>query len=83
MKVTVKKKETSIPLSITTEYIKLQDALKFANVVYSGGEAKVLILDGQVKVNGEVCTMRGKKLRSGDKFTFNGETDLICGNESE
>ena len=83
MKVTVKKKETSIPLSITTEYIKLQDALKFANVVYSGGEAKVLILDGQVKVNGEVCTMRGKKLRSGDKFTFNGETYLICGNESE
>ena len=83
MKVTVKKKDTSIPLSITTEYIKLQDALKFANVVYSGGEAKVLILDGQVKVNGEVCTMRGKKLRSGDKFTFNGETYLICGNESE
>ena len=83
MKVTVKKKETSIPLSITTEYIKLQDALKFANVVYSGGEAKVLILDGQVKVNGEVCTMRGKKLRSGDKFTFNGETYLICSNESE
>ena len=83
MKVTVKKKETSIPLSITTEYIKLQDALKFANVVYSGGEAKVLILDGQVKVNGEVCTMRGKKLRNGDKFTFNGETYLICGNESE
>jgi len=83
MKVTVKKKDTSIPLSITTEYIKLQDALKFANVVYSGGEAKVLILDGQVKVNGEVCTMRGKKLRNGDKFTFNGETYLICGNESE
>ena len=83
MKVTVKKKDTSIPLSITTEYIQLQDALKFANVVYSGGEAKVLILDGQVKVNGEVCTMRGKKLRSGDKFTFNGETYLICGNESE
>ena len=83
MKVVVKKKDNSIPVAITTEFIKLQDAMKYANIVYSGGEAKVLILDGQVKVNGEVCTMRGKKLRSGDKFTFNGETYLICGNESE
>ena len=77
MKVVVKKKDNSIPLSITTEFIKLQDALKYANVVYSGGEAKVLILDEQVLVNGEVCTMRGKKLREGDKFTFNGETYVI------
>ena len=77
MKVTVKKKDNSIPLTITTEFIKLQDALKYANVVYSGGEAKQLILDEQVLVNGEVCTMRGKKLRDGDKFTFNGETYLI------
>ena len=77
MKVTVKKKDNSIPLTITTEFIKLQDALKYANVVYSGGEAKQLILDEQVLVNGEVCTMRGKKLREGDKFTFNGETYLI------
>ena len=74
MKVVVKKKDNSIPLTITTEYIKLQDALKFANVVYSGGEAKQLILEEQVLVNGEVCTMRGKKLRDGDKFSFNGET---------
>ena len=81
MKVTVKKKDTSIPVSISTEYIKLQDAMKFANIVYSGGEAKTLIQEGQVLVNGEVCTMRGKKLRPGDKFTFNGETYLICGNE--
>ena len=77
MKVTVKKKDNSTPLIITTEYIKLQDALKFANVVYSGGEAKQLILEEQVKVNGEVCTMRGKKLRSGDKFTFMGSTFVI------
>ena len=77
MKVTVKKKDTSIPLAITTEFIKLQDALKYANVVYSGGEAKQLILDEQVEVNGEVCTMRGKKLREGDKFTFNGEAYII------
>ena len=47
-------------ISITTEYIKLQDMLKFGNLVSSGGEAKQLILDGQVSVNGEVCLMRGK-----------------------
>ena len=72
MKVVVKKKDNSIPLEITTEFIKLQDAMKYANAVYSGGEAKVLIQDGQVEVNGEVCTMRGKKLRPGDTFTFAG-----------
>ena len=77
MKVTVRKKESAIPVAITTEFIKLQDAMKFANIVYSGGEAKQLILDGAVEVNGEVCTMRGKKLRPGDKFSFNGDTYLI------
>ena len=51
---------------ITTEYIKLQDLLKLAGVVYTGGEAKVLIQEGAVTVNGEVCTQRGKKLRPGD-----------------
>ena len=77
MKVTVKRKDNRIPVVIGTEFIKLQDAMKFANIVYSGGEAKALIQEGQVLVNGEVCTMRGKKLRPGDKFTFNGETYLI------
>ena len=77
MKVTVKKKETAVPVAISTEYIKLQDAMKYANIVYSGGEAKTLILEEQVLVNGEVCTMRGKKLRPGDKFTFLDQTYLI------
>ena len=77
MKVVVKKKETAVHVAITTEYIKLQDALKFANVVYSGGEAKTLVQEGAVTVNGEVCTMRGKKLYPGDKFGFEGETYLI------
>ena len=77
MKVTVKKKDNSQPLSIHTEYIKLQDALKYANVAESGGFAKTVIQDGEVKVNGEVCTMRGKKLRAGDKFTFMGSTFVI------
>ena len=77
MKVVVKKKDNSIPVSISTEYIKLQDAMKFANIVYSGGEAKALIQEGEVKVNGEVCTMRGKKLRNGDKFEFMDQVYLI------
>lgn len=53
-------------ITITTDYIKLQDLLKLAGVVYTGGEAKVLIQEGAVTVNGEVCTQRGKKLRPGD-----------------
>ena len=77
MKVAVKKKENSITLEITTEFIKLQDAMKYANAVYSGGEAKVLIQEGQVQVNGEICTMRGKKLRPGDSFTFAGRTYAV------
>ena len=70
MKVTVKRKEKAEILSIQTEFIKLQDAMKLANLVMSGGEAKVLIQDGQVLVNGETCLMRGKKLRPGDTFSF-------------
>lgn len=77
MKVVVKRKDSSIPVVIDTEYIKLQDAMKFANIVYSGGEAKMLIQEGQVAVNGEVCTMRGKKLYPGDKFQFMDQTYLI------
>lgn len=55
-----------IKVSITTEYIKLDSLLKLANVVGSGGEAKLLIQEGEVLVNGTPCTMRGKKLRAGD-----------------
>ena len=83
MKVVVKKKDSSVQVAIQTEFIKLQDAMKFANIVYSGGEAKALIQEGEVTVNGEVCTMRGKKLRPGDKFGFNGQTYLICVHVSE
>ena len=57
---------------IKTEYIKLQDLLKFANLVASGGEAKVLIQDGLVTVNDKICTQRGKKIRPGDKVVLNG-----------
>ena len=51
---------------ITTEFIKLQDLLKFANLVETGGMAKECVQCGEVMVNGEVCTMRGKKLRGGE-----------------
>ena len=57
-------------MTITTEYIKLQDLLKLANAVETGGEAKEC---GEVQVNGEVCTMRGKKIRPGDVVTFRGQ----------
>ena len=62
---------------ITTEYIKLQDLLKFANLVETGGAAKEIIQDGQVTVNGETCTMRGKKMRPGDRCCIDGETELV------
>ena len=58
-------------LIIKDEFIKLDSALKFANLVSSGGQAKILILDGKVSVNGEICLMRGKKLYNNDKFVFN------------
>ena len=83
MKVVVKKKAVPAEtLAIHTEFIKLQDALKYANAVESGGFAKTVIQDGEVKVNGEVCTMRGKKLYPGDRFTFLNNTYLICIHES-
>ena len=64
-------------VSITTEFIKLEALLKLANLVGTGGEAKMHIHDGQAKVNGEVCTMRGKKLRPGDTVQFQGQEILV------
>lgn len=60
-------------IAITTEFIKLQDLLKFANLVESGGAAKECVQNGEVQVNGEVCTMRGKKIRPGDVVFFGGQ----------
>lgn len=84
MRVVVKKKEPreAIPVLIYTEFIKLEAALKLANAIESGGMAKAVIQDGQVKVNGEICTMRGKKLYPGDVFSFMGNEYLICTNEA-
>lgn len=71
IKVSVAKKKKE-KLRIDTDFIRLDSALKFANAVSSGGEAKTVVLDGKVKVNGEVCLQRGKKLRENDSFEFYG-----------
>lgn len=60
-------------INIDTEFIKLDSLLKLSGVVPTGGAAKIFIQDGEVKLNGEVCTMRGKKIRSGDKIEIFGE----------
>ena len=78
MKVQVTKRPANCEdIPIRTEFIKLQDFLKFANVVETGGMAKTVILEEAVTVNGEICTMRGKKLREGDKFQFEGYKFVI------
>ncbi len=59
-------------ITITTEYIKLDSLLKFTGMAETGGLAKEAVKDGKVLVNGEVCTMRGKKIKSGDTVSFNG-----------
>lgn len=61
-------------LRANEEFIKLGQALKAVNMVSSGVEAKIVIQNGEVLVNGEVDTRRGKKLYDGDTFTYQGET---------
>lgn len=61
-------------VSIHTEFIKLDQLLKFSGISATGSEAKALILAENVRVNGEVCTMRGKKIRQGDTVEVGGET---------
>ena len=57
-------------ISIKEEFIRLDSAMKLAGMVYTGGHAKIVIQNGEVKVNSSVCTMRGKKLYKGDKVEF-------------
>ena len=83
MKVTVKRKTAVTPVTIGTEFIKLESAMKLANILPTGGAAKQEIQEGFVQVNGEVCTMRGKKLYPGDKFTYEGQTYIITIHEAE
>jgi ribosome-associated protein len=58
---------------IKTEYIRLDALLKLGGAVDTGGQAKFVVQNGEVKVNGEVCTMRGKKKRAGDTAEYNGK----------
>ena len=67
----------SYNIKIRTEYIKLQDLLKFAGAVETGGDAKIIIQEGRVTVNGAICTMRGKKLRPGERACIDNETELV------
>ncbi|MEI3090180.1 MAG: S4 domain-containing protein YaaA [Oscillospiraceae bacterium] len=71
-----------VDIPIHTEYIKLQDFLKFCNAVESGGMAKNFIVNEEVEVNGEVCTQRGKKLRPGDVVTFLGNRWRVSGEQA-
>jgi len=65
----------SIP--ITSEFIRLDSLLKFASIASTGGEAKVIICNGDVFVGGEVCTQRGKKIRPGDVVRYGNETLIV------
>lgn len=69
-------------ICIDTEFIRLEALLKLADAVSSGGEAKLLIQDGKASVNGEICTMRGKKLRNGDRVEFQGKKYLVVTREA-
>lgn len=71
--VSVSEKNEPKDIAIRDEYIKLDSFLKYAGAVLSGGEAKELIQGGKVSVNGEVCTMRGKKMRPGDEAEIGGK----------
>ncbi len=72
-------KETII---IKTEFIKLDSFLKFSGVAETGGHAKEIVLEGAVKVNGEVCTMRGKKLYNGDTVELDNYILEVSKNEN-
>lgn len=64
-------------IQINTEFIKLDALLKFSGLVETGGEAKLAVQNGEVKVNGQVCAMRGKKLRPGDQVELDGQTLVV------
>lgn len=64
-------------ISVREDFIRLDSAMKLAGIVSTGGHAKTVIQNGEVKVNGEVCLLRDKKLKSGDKAEFNGNGFII------
>lgn len=66
-------------IKINEEFIRLDSLMKFSGLCNSGGRAKFLIQGGEVKLNGEVCTMRGKKIRPGDRIEYKGRTIEVAG----
>lgn len=68
----IKKKETR-QIKIDSDFIRLDSLLKLCNAVMTGGHAKIVIQENEVKVNNEICTARGKKIRQGDKVEFDGK----------
>ena len=71
-KLKVKQKKIN-EIKIHTDFIRLDAFLKFCNIAQTGGHAKIIVTDGEVKCNGEVCTQRGKKLRAGDEIEYDNE----------
>ena len=65
-------------VNITTPFIKLEALLKYAGLDGTGGESKIRITEGEVRVNGEVCTVRGRKLHPGDRVELGGEVLLVA-----
>jgi ribosome-associated protein len=64
-------------IKIHTDFIKLDQLLKYANLCPTGGDAKLMVQDGEVKLNGETCTMRGKKIFPGDRVSVPGASVLV------
>ncbi len=67
-------------ITINEEFIRLDNLMKFSGMCNSGGRAKYLIQNGEVKLNGEICTMRGKKLRPGDTIEYQNRTVTVTSN---
>ena len=83
MKVPVKRvRKPPVEIPVQSEFIRLDALLKLANAVESGGQAKLDIQEGRVRVNGEVCPLRGKKLRQGDVVRYAGESYILTEDKS-
>jgi len=83
MKIPVKRTpKPPIEIPVQSEFIRLDALLKLANAVESGGQAKVVIQEGKVRVNGEPCPLRGKKLRQDDMVRYAGESYLVTAEQN-
>ena len=72
-----------ITININEEFIRLDSLMKYAGLCNSGGRAKFLIQNGEVKLNGTVCEQRGKKIRPGDRIEYNGSIVEVAAGDGE